>query len=451
MTVSTIFALFLFFGIFSFAGAALLLIQYRSDRQPYILLWAIASIFIAIGVTGISLKDYLSDFISYKIANSITLAAALLFNYSMSSLAGKEVRILRAVLNSLIFAGLVAATFVLVGIYWGSNHQPEVVSSISAILGFYGGHLAHQFYKKSKILLASILATIFYVGALIWAVRLATIIFYGVGFATDGGIINAITFIFLLIVGIMRYIFFTGLVLSLAERKKEQFNQEFHEMKIELAKKKVEQSELQLLSSLTALAKARDDETGNHIIRTQNYVKLLALRLRASGYYLAQLSDESIDLLVKATPLHDIGKIGIPDNILKKEGPLTDDEWVIMKTHTSIGESVLNTLEKNVHDEADVIMKAILIAGGHHEKWDGSGYPRGLRAQNIPLEARIMSLADMYDALVSRRVYKSAWSHEQAAKEIIAKQGTQFDPAIVDAFIAEQARFQEIASTYRDA
>jgi response regulator RpfG family c-di-GMP phosphodiesterase len=121
-----------------------------------------------------------------------------------------------------------------------------------------------------------------------------------------------------------------------------------------------------------------------------------------------------------------------------------------MKTHTLIGESVLNTLENNTNDEGDVIVKAILIAGGHHEKWDGSGYPRGLRAQNIPLEARIMSLADMYDALVSRRVYKGAWSHDEAVAVIIAKRGTQFDPVIVDAFIAEQARFQEIARTYQD-
>ena len=121
-----------------------------------------------------------------------------------------------------------------------------------------------------------------------------------------------------------------------------------------------------------------------------------------------------------------------------------------MKTHTTIGENVLNTLEKNALDEEDVIIKAIRIAGGHHEKWDGSGYPRGLRGDNIPLEARIMSLADMYDALVTKRVYKEAWPHEQAAQEIISKRGSQFDPLIVDAFIAEQERFQDIANTYSD-
>ena len=448
--VSVIFALFLFFGIFSFAGATLLLVHYRNDRRPYILLWVIASIFIGIGVTGVSFKEYLPDFVSYKLSNALTLGAAVLFNYSLSSLSGKVIHLWKAVCSSLLFAALIVLTFVLVSEYIGPRNQPLVVAIVSAVFSFYGGYLAHQFYKKSQISLASILALIFYAGALVWTVRLITIIFYGVSFAHDGGTLNAISFIFLLIFGILRYVFFTGLVLSIAERKKEKFNQEFHEMKVELAKKKAEQSELQLLSSLNALAKARDDETGNHIIRTQNYVKLLALRLREDGHYLNQLSDESIELLAKATPLHDIGKIGIPDSILKKSGPLTEEEWVTMKTHTTIGENVLNTLEKNALDEEDVIIKAIRIAGGHHEKWDGSGYPRGLRGDNIPLEARIMSLADMYDALVTKRVYKEAWSHEQAAQEIISKRGSQFDPSIVDAFIAEQERFQDIANTYSD-
>lgn len=451
MTVSVIFALFLFFGMFSFAGAALLFIQYKSDRQSYILLWATASVFIGIGVTGVSFREFLPDFIAYKVANSLTLAAAILFNYSLVSLNGKSIQLWRAVTNSLLFAAGIVITLVLISNYVGPRYQPMAISSVSAALGFYGGYLANQFYKKSKIQLAAVLAIIFYCGALVWVIRLFTIIFYKVGFASDGGVLNAITFTFLLVFGILRYVFFTGLVLSIAERKKEQFNQEFHEMKLELAKKKVEKSELQLLSSLNALAKARDDETGNHIIRTQKYVQLLALQLRSSGHYVDELSDESIDALVKATPLHDIGKIGIPDSILQKSGPLTDEEWITMKTHTTIGESVLNTLEEDPLDRSGFIVKAIKIAGGHHEKWDGSGYPRGLHGQAIPLEARIMSLADMYDALVSDRVYKDAWTHDQARSEILSKRGTQFDPVIVDAFIAEQEGFKAIAKQYQDS
>jgi response regulator RpfG family c-di-GMP phosphodiesterase len=222
-------------------------------------------------------------------------------------------------------------------------------------------------------------------------------------------------------------------------------------MKIELANKKAEQSELQLLASLISLAKARDNETGNHITRTQKYVRVLAMRLRSDGHYTESLSDESVDLLFKVAPLHDIGKIGIPDKILLKNGPLTDEEWVIMKTHTLIGESVLNASGIELDSNHDLIAKAIKVAGGHHEKWDSTGYPRGLRGAAIPLEARIMSLADMYDALISERVYKKAWTHEQSVQEINSKRGTNFDPLIVDAFIAEQDSFREIAQLHRDS
>lgn len=215
-------------------------------------------------------------------------------------------------------------------------------------------------------------------------------------------------------------------------------------------KNKAQALEHQMLTSLNVLAKARDNETGNHIIRTQLYVKNLALRLKRMGYYESELSDQAIDLLYRAAPLHDIGKVGIPDNILLKPGRLSEDEWGIMKTHTTIGEAVLASAEAEFKDENGVIANALKIAGGHHEKWDGSGYPRGLSGINIPLVARIMSVADIYDALVSERVYKKGWTHRQATQEIISHKGAYFDPLIVEAFIAEQDQFQEIAEQYKD-
>ena len=215
-------------------------------------------------------------------------------------------------------------------------------------------------------------------------------------------------------------------------------------------KNKAQALESQMLSSLNALAKARDNETGNHIIRTQLYVKNLALRLRKMGYYENELSDQIIDLLYKAAPLHDIGKVGIPDDILLKPGRLNDDEWEIMKTHTTIGEAVLSSAGNEFQDEDGVIAMALKIAGGHHEKWDGSGYPRGLSGIDIPLAARIMSVADIYDALVSERVYKKGWTHKEAIQEIIRHQDTYFDPLVVEAFIAEQDHFQEIAEQFKD-
>jgi response regulator RpfG family c-di-GMP phosphodiesterase len=146
----------------------------------------------------------------------------------------------------------------------------------------------------------------------------------------------------------------------------------------------------------------------------------------------------------------ELDAMAIPDNILLKNGSLTEAEWVVMKTHTTIGETVFDAEGVSRDDDADLVDIAIKIAGGHHEKWDGSGYPRGLVGQAIPLEARIMSLADMYDALVSKRVYKKAWTHEEAMQEIVSKREIQFDPLIVDAFLAEQNAFREIAHQYRD-
>lgn len=217
--------------------------------------------------------------------------------------------------------------------------------------------------------------------------------------------------------------------------------------------KKSSNAELRMLSSLNALALARDNETGSHIIRTQGYVKSLAKRLKASGQYADQLSDKQIENLYKAAPLHDVGKVGIPDHILYKEGPLSKDEWGIMKTHTTIGEYVLSSakaqLDEIVEDD-DVIEAAIAIASSHHERWDGQGYPRGISGQDIPLPARIMALADMYDALVSERVYKREWSHQDAVEEIIKKRGSHFDPLVVDAFIAEKDEFQSIAQKHKD-
>jgi PAS domain S-box-containing protein len=144
--------------------------------------------------------------------------------------------------------------------------------------------------------------------------------------------------------------------------------------------------------------------------------------------------------------------VGIPDNILYKSGPLTKEEWGVMKTHTLIGESVLTSARSQLPDRSsvDVIDVAIEIAGAHHEQWDGGGYPRGLMGDAIPISARIMALADMYDALISNRVYKTGWAHEKAVAEILSKRDTHFDPAVVEAFASERDRFQVISQRHRD-
>ena len=206
-----------------------------------------------------------------------------------------------------------------------------------------------------------------------------------------------------------------------------------------------------MLNSLNALSMVRDNETGNHILRTKNYVRVLAERLKATGIYMDELSEKSIEDMVKAAPLHDIGKVGIPDTILQKPGSLSDDEWEIMKTHALLGQDVLAAAKLKDAKDTNILDFAIEIAGCHHENWDGSGYPRGLKGQEIPLAARLMSLADTYDALVSERVYKKEWSHDDACAEITRLKGKRFDPSIVEAFIQEKDHFLRISQIYSDA
>lgn len=233
----------------------------------------------------------------------------------------------------------------------------------------------------------------------------------------------------------------------------ERFQSHLEDMRMKASHKAMTREE-QMMASLNALALARDNETGNHIIRTQYYVKTIADHLVQKGFYSGEINSRIASLLFKASPLHDIGKIGIPDHILLKSGPLTDAEWEIMKTHTTIGESILLSAEQQYTDEyghaEDVVMLGVQIAGSHHEKWDGSGYPRGLAGRSIPLPARIMALADMYDALMTEHIYQKEWTHEQALKQIQSKSGTHFDPIIVDAFVAQQEKFKSTAEKFKD-
>ncbi|CAM3833710.1 HD domain-containing phosphohydrolase [Polynucleobacter arcticus] len=215
--------------------------------------------------------------------------------------------------------------------------------------------------------------------------------------------------------------------------------------------KETHQTVHQMLSSLNALALARDNETGNHVIRTQHYVRAIATRLLEMGHYLDQINGQTIELMFNAAPLHDIGKVGIPDAILQKPGKLTDDEWTIMKTHTTIGENILSAAHLQSDKANPIINMAHKIAGSHHERWDGTGYPRGLKGEDIPLAGRIMAIADVYDALVSKRVYKPKWTYEEGISEILSLRALQFDPLIVDAFVLEESHFNEIAQLHHDA
>lgn len=203
--------------------------------------------------------------------------------------------------------------------------------------------------------------------------------------------------------------------------------------------------------ALSSLAETRDNETGNHIRRTQNYIRELALQLKDHPRFSDFLTDENITLLFKIAPLHDVGKVGIPDAILHKPGKLTEEEFEIMKTHAELGgNAIAAAIEDGGGISSPFLNIACQIAMRHHEKWDGSGYPSGLSGDDIPIAARLMALADVYDALSCRRVYKSAMAASEVEAIILDGKGTHFDPDVVDAFIAIQTQFIEIAEKYRD-
>ena len=202
--------------------------------------------------------------------------------------------------------------------------------------------------------------------------------------------------------------------------------------------------------ALASLCETRDNETGYHIMRTQQYVHALAMHLRDAGCFAAALSEEFIDRVFKAAPLHDIGKVGIPDRILLKPGRLDAAEFEIMKTHTTLGRDAIENALKRVGVHIPLLEIAKEIALSHQEKWDGSGYPEGLAGEAIPLSARLMAVADVYDALISRRVYKAPMSHEQATEIIVAGRGRHFDPDISDAFVVLEQQFRTISIRFAD-
>ncbi len=204
------------------------------------------------------------------------------------------------------------------------------------------------------------------------------------------------------------------------------------------------------IQAMASLAETRDNETGNHIRRTQFYVKRLAQKLKKHPHHHNFLTDEKIDMLYRSAPLHDIGKVGIPDSILLKPGKLTTDEFEIMKTHTILGRDAIHCAEERLGMDMDFLTCAKEIAYSHQEKWDGSGYPDGLIGEQIPLSARLMAVADVYDALISRRPYKDPIEHKKAVEIIESGSGNHFDPEVVDAFHFLQDDFKSIASCYVD-
>lgn len=240
----------------------------------------------------------------------------------------------------------------------------------------------------------------------------------------------------------------THLSLKLAQMELSIQNEELEKKVVERTKEVCLIQEA-TIEAIASLAEYRDPETGGHINRTQNYVKAMAKRLQRTNKYKNIIDGSVIQMYYSSAPLHDIGKIGIRDDILLKPGKLTHEEFEEMKNHTIIGYEVLSVSSEKLGKDS-FLKYAMDFAKYHHEKWDGSGYPEGLAGEEIPLAGRVMAIADVYDALISKRVYKPPFGHEKALKIIVEGSGTHFDPELVEIFLEISDEFRNIAIEYAD-
>ncbi len=213
--------------------------------------------------------------------------------------------------------------------------------------------------------------------------------------------------------------------------------------------KEISEAQLGAIFAMSKLAESRDPETGEHLERMREYCRILSVALGKLPRYARVIDGRFVETIYAASPLHDVGKVGIPDGVLLKPGKLTEREWVIMRTHPMIGAQTL--LQVNRQYPGNLLLQAgMQIAGGHHEKWDGGGYPFRLKGEEIPLVARILALGDVYDALTSKRCYKEAFTHDASREIIITQRGLHFDPEVVDAFLATENEFMKVREFFQD-
>ena len=230
--------------------------------------------------------------------------------------------------------------------------------------------------------------------------------------------------------------------------KIEQYNFELED-RVRQQVKEITSAQLGAIFAMSKLAESRDPETGEHLERMREYCKLLSQRLRKTPAFAPVIDDDFVHNIYAASPLHDIGKVGIEDSVLLKPDKLTDQEWRAMKLHPIIGADTLREVDRQ-HPGNSLIRMGIDIALSHHERWDGTGYPFGLKGERIPVVARILALGDVYDALTSRRCYKEAFSHEKSREIIELSRGSHFDPAVVEAFLESDNEFKRIREYYQD-
>jgi len=232
---------------------------------------------------------------------------------------------------------------------------------------------------------------------------------------------------------------------ELTDQKKEleSFNENLQELVNEKTKAVVDLKNT-ILGTMAGLVESRDGITGGHIERTRSYLSILINALWRSDCYWEEVSSWDVELLMHSAQLHDIGKISIEDGILRKPGKLTAEEFEIIKEHVAIGKKIIEGIEAKLPQQA-FLEQAKILASTHHERWDGTGYPNGLKGEEIPIQGRLMAIADVYDALISDRPYRKAMTHEQAVEIIRAESGTHFDPTLVELFLGVADEFYQIS------
>lgn len=414
----------------------LVLFLYRGMHDQSAQYWFLGSLALSLGVGFILFRPNLPAFFSYSLAHTLSTSSSIFFGYSLLLIGAQRVKFPYLPIGLCIAYGVALAYLVESG---AGRLTPGVIAGAWSISLIAASLMSLQTGRRLKNGYAEVMTWLFAASAFLWVMRIPPLVAGVTENLGEPGAINTVTLISIVVLGLLRQLVY--LVIRLSEVFKD------------LLKKqeiKTGETEEALLASLTSLASKRDNETGSHIARTSMYVRAIAIRLKTMGHYQEFLTEDRIKDFYRAAPLHDIGKVGIPDAILNKPGKLNPDEWQIMKTHASIGESILVTVKERFSDLPSFLHHAIEIAGGHHERWDGSGYPRGLSGDGIPLAARIMAVADVYDALVTTRVYKQSWTHDQACGEIIKLSGSQFDPKVVDALVLEMEAFKEIYTLHQD-
>ncbi len=241
--------------------------------------------------------------------------------------------------------------------------------------------------------------------------------------------------------------------LHLLVEKQRKSLQNYNENLMQMVKEKTQtvlKLQTAILETVAELVECRDNITGAHIERTQSFLRALLSELMRNGPYREQVSTWDTEVFLQSALLHDVGKIMIRDSILGKPARLTAEEFEEMKTHTTFGVQIVEKISKTVQQDA-FLEHARILAGAHHEKWDGSGYPLGLSGEDIPLQGRLMAIADVYDALISERPYKKAFSHAKALEIILSEKGTHFDPLLIDAFVKVSDQFSAILASSKEA